>query len=1032
MGELKIFKGFRLKLCIILLLFSLILNICPLSATYTYAEKNTNGLDLTEINQSNNVALNNNQLIESPLDINSWPMFHKDLENTGYSNSNAPDSDIQKWSFYLGDSVSSPIVVNGNVYVGQSTDKFYCINADTGDELWSYISDSGMYFSAPAFYDEKVYFQITNELICLNANNGGFIWSYSPCGGWSSPAVSDGKIYFGSDNNNVYCLNAYTGDMIWNYETGDRVKSSPAIEEGRLYIGSDDSYLYCLDANSGDEIWKFSTGGQIQSSPAVSNGKVYIGSADGYMYCIDINDGEEIWSYAPCCVKISSPAIAYGKVYAGTTCDASLYCLDAETGDKIWHFQTGGHIWSAPAVADGKVYFGSLDSKIYCLFAETGSEIWNRLTPGNIITSPAIAGEDLFIGSNDGKLYCFTSDNQAPVPIFDWEPENPQTGEEITFDASYSYDTDGTIELYEWDWESDGTYDESNIEPFTIHTYYVEDLYLVTLRVTDDDGETDTITKNVYVGVEPPVADFFWTPEIPEADENVIFDASDSYDTDGTIILFEWDWDDDGTYDESNTIPTAENTWSDEGSYPVQLRVTDDDGLTSICRKNIHIGVIPPIADFDWSPQVPQSGKVVTFDASDSYDPDGIIEQYEWDWDDDGEYDVSTTSPIIQHTWFEAGDYPITLKVTDNSEAYDTETKNIHVFNRPPIGKFEWTPEYPFPDQTITFDASDSYDPDGFIVSYEWDWDGDGIFDEYLTEPTTAYSWGEKGSYEIELRVIDNSGKKGRIKNTIDVTGEIITNANWGDCNYSGSPPGQYLSYKLNQWNGFDITRNKALSQVDINVWIPIFRKNIENRFFRTNILHRIREINFPIIDRFFNILKNIFTNKIQNNNFHSIKNLDIAPIKGGGRSGLAWGSIGTNYIATSSGDAQISIQGSLKGKFSTDELTNPTVDNWVTVNLHIVEKDSYIPDENEGEIHNLYYYNFTNDKKIIDVNFGKSIIVNLTKDTEYLIYLKLKCYTSLSPKRPIIDGFFSSSAFGKQPSDINGAEFEYIGIQYF
>ncbi len=994
---------------------------------------NINYIQESKLEIINNLGIKINQIPNNIGDINSWPMFHHDLENTGYSNSIAPDADVLKWSFSLGNSVSSPVVTNDKVYVGESMGKMYCLDAESGNEIWSYISDSGIYFSAPAIYDGKVYIQTADEFICLDANTGDFIWSYSPCGGWSSPAVIEGKVYFGSDNNNVYCLNAYTGDKIWNYQTGGKVKSSPAVVNGKVFIGSDDNYVYCLNANSGSKIWSFLTGNLVESSPAVVNGKVYIGSADAYMYCIDAETGDEIWSYAPCCVKISSPAIAYGKVYAGTTCEASVYCLNAETGEKLWRFQTGGHVWSAPAVADGKVYVGSLDSKIYCLFAETGIEIWNYQTGGNVITSPAIADEKLYISSNNGKIYCFTSENQPPVPLFDWEPEYPEPGEIVTFDASDSFDTDGTIVLYEWDWDNDGAYDESHTTSTATHVWYEVSLYPVTLRVTDDDGATDTKTKIVFVGIMPPVADFTWTPEIPEPDETVTFDASDSYDADGTIVLYEWDWDNDGTYDESYIIPTAEHSWPEEGSYTVKLRVTDDDDLTDTCKKVIHIGVIPPIADFSWSPQVPQSGKVVTFDASGSYDLDGFIELYEWDWDNDGTYDESSTVHITQHTWFETGNYPVTLKVTDNSNAYDTVTNIIHVINRAPIGDFKWTPAYPLPGEIVIFDASGSYDPDGVIVLYEWDWDNDGTFDESSTTPVATRSWEEKGSYYITLRVTDNNEKIDRVTRTVKVSGEIITEANWGDSNFSGDPAGSFLTYKLQKWHGYESSNNKAWSQVDLNVWFPKFRKNVFNKMDNTDPFPKIRSINLPIIQKFTNFFLKIISKPIQrsNQNVHTLKFEENVKLNKAGRQGLSWASVGITYTPSNTGDTQITLKGKLKGKFTTDIITGSKVDNWVTASLHVVEKDSYIPEENEGESCELFYYNFTSNKKTIDVALNKGFIVSLSEGKEYLIYLKLKTYASLSPKRPILDGFFSSSAFGNKASDVRGAEFSLIGIQF-
>jgi len=231
---------------------------------------------------------------------------------------------------------------------------------------------------------------------------------------------------------------------------------------------------------------------------------------------------------------------------------------------------------------------------------------------------------------------------------------------------------------------------------------------------------------------------------------------SDSYDPDGTIVLYEWDWDTDGVYDESHTSPIATHSWSQPGSHRVTLRVTDDDGVNDTKAQIVYVAVIPPVADFTWTPQNPKSGETVTFDASDSYDPDGTIILYEWDWDNDGVYDESHTSPIATHSWFQPGNYSVVLRVTDNDGVNDTETKTVNVVNRPPVAKFDWTPTNPISYETVTFDASDSYDPDGTIVLYEWDWDNDGVYDENHTSPTATKTWDEGGNYSVTLRIKDN------------------------------------------------------------------------------------------------------------------------------------------------------------------------------------------------------------------------------------------------------------------------------------
>jgi hypothetical protein len=87
----------------------------------------------------------------------------------------------------------------------------------------------------------------------------------------------------------------------------------------------------------------------------------------------------------------------------------------------------------------------------------------------------------------------------------------------------------------------------------------------------------------------------------------------------------------------------------------------------------------PPVAGFTWTPSSPKTNQTVTFDASASNDPDGSITTYEWDWNNDGTYENSYTTPTTTHSWAQAGSYPVKLQVTDNNDATSTKTLTVAV-----------------------------------------------------------------------------------------------------------------------------------------------------------------------------------------------------------------------------------------------------------------------------------------------------------------------------------------------------------------
>ena len=80
----------------------------------------------------------------------------------------------------------------------------------------------------------------------------------------------------------------------------------------------------------------------------------------------------------------------------------------------------------------------------------------------------------------------------------------------------------------------------------------------------------------------------------------------------------------------------------------------------------------------------------------------------------------------------------------------------LQVENKLPQADFTWSPLNLTLNQTITFDASTSSDQDGSLILYEWDWNTDGVFEEFNTTQTTTHSWTQAGNYSVTLRVTDN------------------------------------------------------------------------------------------------------------------------------------------------------------------------------------------------------------------------------------------------------------------------------------
>ncbi len=169
-------------------------------------------------------------------------------------------------------------------------------------------------------------------------------------------------------------------------------------------------------------------------------------------------------------------------------------------------------------------------------------------------------------------------DNRPPVA----NPGGPYyagINETINFDASNSYDPDGNIDFYRWNF-GDGTSEILSISP--THTYLNSGTYNVVLTVIDDNGTSTTEVVQVAIsptaaGDKPPIAD----PSGPyngEVGDSIRFDGSKSQDQDygGSIVLYEWDFGDGITLSQQK----PSHAYSYAGNFTVKLTVTDKTGMT--------------------------------------------------------------------------------------------------------------------------------------------------------------------------------------------------------------------------------------------------------------------------------------------------------------------------------------------------------------------------------------------------------------------------------------------------------------------
>lgn len=178
-------------------------------------------------------------------------------------------------------------------------------------------------------------------------------------------------------------------------------------------------------------------------------------------------------------------------------------------------------------------------------------------------------------GSDDDEPSIIPVSSDDPVPHFTVSALKGAAPLTVQVNASGSYDANGTIAAYSWDF-GDGT---TATTASTSHIYTVSANRTLQLTVTDDEGNSRSTSIGISVLPEPSPVTATFTADTTAGGTplTVNFDASASSSTAGSIISYNWDFGDGIT--DTGAMPS--HTFASSGSYLVTLTVTDSTANSS-------------------------------------------------------------------------------------------------------------------------------------------------------------------------------------------------------------------------------------------------------------------------------------------------------------------------------------------------------------------------------------------------------------------------------------------------------------------
>ncbi|MFB6176563.1 MAG: PKD domain-containing protein [Halobaculum sp.] len=336
-------------------------------------------------------------------------------------------------------------------------------------------------------------------------------------------------------------------------------------------------------------------------------------------------------------------------------------------------------------------------------------------------------------------------------------------------------------------------------------------------------------------------------------------------DRDGRIDEYTIDWDDGSTtYQDPSDTPilvdgTPFHQYAEPGAYNITLTVTDNDGASTRISERINISGLQ-LSGMSRSPTSGSNGQTVTFDLRNEHDREIRLSSIVLDPDDstdaiynDGGYELAVDTDadgsyeyeipywdfprgttildtgLSTGTALDLGTDPSNLpRIDANSnavvqfrgirsggdDAYDvtmnyvldgdlvTSTYRDVTPSDFPVASLSYSPSDPHPGDSISFDGTGSSDPDGNIVSYEWDF-GDG---NTASGPTPSHTYSSAGSYTVTLTVTDDDGNTATTTENVVVGDPVVLTGHYTS--------GSYLEFSLENTGSSD----RTIERVDVDI----------------------------------------------------------------------------------------------------------------------------------------------------------------------------------------------------------------------
>lgn len=316
---------------------------------------------------------------------------------------------------------ATPTVVGDLVYVGSCSGILFALERASGRPRWSqdvrHNGQSTSFHGDPLIFDSTIVIgtdageagSFAGEIVAFDLAGGRLVWKHSATDGIVSDIVRVGdRVLAITRADSLLCLDGASGARVWSFwgggTPGPAIHRSPAVAQGRVFFGDSDGRCHALDAGSGRVLWSRDLRDRITTGILLHRDALFLGTLDGDLVRLAPATGE-IEARLKLGESVLGPPTPAGDSLIVMAGQRSLIAVESSLARVRWRQSLPDPLSSSrPYIWQGMVLAGTERGELLAFRAADGLPRWTRSIEG-MIRGIGTSERVFYVGTFKGEIH---------------------------------------------------------------------------------------------------------------------------------------------------------------------------------------------------------------------------------------------------------------------------------------------------------------------------------------------------------------------------------------------------------------------------------------------------------------------------------------------------------------------------------------------------------------------------------------------------------------------------------------------------